>query len=190
MRLKKINASLGLLSILLGLIHLGYSVVSYFIYFFDSFWKNLTAYPFMVAVCLHAVLGMMSVFLLKDGTSLGTYPALNKGTMIQRMSAALMIPLLILHIKTYSLIEKSAVSGKLLVFILLVAAQVLFFGLVLAHIAVSFSKALLTLGMITSVSAKTRIDRIVYVVCAVMFIASSYVITKGDISIYMMVSGQ
>ena len=190
MRLKKINASLGLLSILLGLIHLCYSVVSYLFFFYNPLLKNLTAYPFMVTVCLHAVLGMMSVFLLKDGTRLNMYPAQNRGTIIQRVSAALMIPLLILHINTFNLINKSAAAGNIIAFILLVIAQVGFFGVVLSHISVSFTRGLLTLGMITSVETRDRIDRVVYVVNGILFVIASFVVTKGDISLYMMAGGQ
>ena len=62
MKLKKINAALGLLSIVFMLLHMGYTVYAYLAFYYNPFLKNLFAVPFMVLVCLHAVLGMMTVF--------------------------------------------------------------------------------------------------------------------------------
>lgn len=190
MRLKRINASLGLLTILLGFIHVGYSVISYLLFIYNPLIKNLTAYPFMIVCCLHAVLGMSMLFLLKDGTRPDLYPEQNRGTIIQRVSAALMIPLLILHINTFALINKCAASDNKACFVLLVIAQAGFFGVVLAHISVSFTRALLTLGLLTSAKTRTRIDRIVYAVNGVLFLVAAFVVTKGDISLFMMAGGQ
>ena len=105
MKLKKINAALGLLSIAFLLLHLGYSVFAYMAFFYDPALKLLTAVPCMVLVCLHAVCGMLTVFLQTDGTRLDLYPKLNLRTILQRVSAALMLPLLILHINTFGLLQ-------------------------------------------------------------------------------------
>ena len=112
MRLKKINAALGLLSIVAMLLHIGYTVFAYLAFYYNPTLKLLTAVPFMVLVCLHAVCGMLTVFLQADGTRLDLYPKKNLRTILQRASAALMLPLLILHINPYGLLASTAEAGQ------------------------------------------------------------------------------
>ena len=52
--------------------------------------------------------GMLTVFLQADGTRLDLYPKQNLRTILQRASAALILPLLILHINTYDLLASTA----------------------------------------------------------------------------------
>ena len=112
MKWKKLNAALGLLSILLMLVHVGYSVFAYLTMYYNPQLKNLTAYPFLVAVSLHAVLGMSLVFFQSDGTSLSEYPKQNLHTVLQRLSAALILPMLILHLNTFSLMQSASQAGQ------------------------------------------------------------------------------
>ena len=141
MPLKKINAALGLLSIAAMLVHIGYTVFAYLAFYYNPTLKLLTAVPFMVLACLHAICGMLTVFLQSDGTRLDMYPRQNARTVLQRVSAALILPLLILHINTFGLLQSSAEAGQWLWFALLMLSQPLFYGVVLAHIAVSVSRA-------------------------------------------------
>ena len=101
MKLKKINAALGLLSIAAMLLHIGYTVFAYLAFYYNPTLKLLTAIPFMALACLHAVCGMLTLFLQSDGTRLELYPKQNARTILQRVSAALMLPLLMLHINTF-----------------------------------------------------------------------------------------
>ena len=73
MKLKKINAALGLLSIAAMLLHIGYTVFAYLAFYYNPTLKLLTAIPFMALACLHAVCGMLTVFLQADGTRLDLY---------------------------------------------------------------------------------------------------------------------
>jgi succinate dehydrogenase hydrophobic anchor subunit len=82
MRLKKINAALGLLSIAAMLLHIGYTVFAYLAFYYDPMLKLLTAIPFMVLACLHAICGMLTVFLQADGTRLDLYPRQNARTVL------------------------------------------------------------------------------------------------------------
>ena len=59
MRLKKINASLGLLAIAAMLLHIGYTVFAYLTFYYNPVLKMWTAVPFMVLTCLHAVCGLL-----------------------------------------------------------------------------------------------------------------------------------
>ena len=184
MKLKKINAALGLLSIATMLIHIGYTVFAYLAFYYNPFLKLLTAIPFMVLVCLHAVCGMATVFLQSDGTRLDMYPKQNLRTILQRLSAALMLPLVILHINTYGLLSASAEAGHWVWFALLLVSQPLFYGTVLTHVAVSLSRALITLGLLTSREQQKAVDRVVYILCAVAFIAATFVVLRTELAMF------
>ena len=80
MKLKKINAALGLLSIAAMLLHIGYTVFAYLAFYYNPTLKLVTAIPFMALACLHAVCGMLTVFLQADGTRLDLYPKQNLRT--------------------------------------------------------------------------------------------------------------
>ena len=185
MLLKKINAALGLLSIVAMLVHIGYTVFAYLSFYYNPTLKVLTAVPFMVLACLHAVCGMTSVFLKADGTRLDLYPRQNLRTILQRVSAALMLPLLILHINTFGLLQSTAQAGQWVWFALLMLSQPLFYGTVLTHIAVSVSRAFVTLGWLTSPDGQKRIDRVVYILCAVAFVVSTFVVMRTELAMFL-----
>ena len=185
MRLKKINAILSLLSVLLLTVHVGYNIFSYITFYYNPALKLLTAIPFMVVVCGHAICGMCSVFLASDGTDLTMYRKQNRGTVIQRVSAALIFPLLILHINAFNLLKTFSSNGQFLLFFLIMFLQVLFFAVIALHIATSFSKAFITLGLLSDMDKKKRIDLITWIVCAVSFVAAVYSVVRGEIIMFI-----
>ena len=185
MKLKKINAALSLLTVLAMLLHIGYTVYAYLAFYYNPGLKLLFAMPFMVLVCLHAICGMAAVFLQSDGTRLDLYPRQNRQTVLQRMSAALIFPLLLLHLNTYNLLRSSAEGGKWLFFALLMFSQPLFYAVVLMHTAVSVSRALVTLGLLSSPSARRRVDRIALVVCGACFAVAVYAVVKGELAMFL-----
>lgn len=189
LKLKKINAALGLLSIAAILLHLGYTIYAYLAFYYNPSLKTLTAIPFMVVTCLHALCGMLIVFTQADGTRLDLYPKENLRTIIQRVSAALILPLLILHINTFKLLQSSAKAGHWIWFALLMISQPLFYGTVLSHIAVSVTRALITLGWVSSPERQKRIDRVVYILCAAAFAAATVIVIKTELSMFLPGSG-
>ena len=186
MRLKKLNAALGLFSIVCMLLHMGYTVFAYLTFFYDPVLKLVFAMPFMVVVCLHAVCGMLTVFLQGDGSRMDLYPKQNMGTLIQRVSAALIFPLLILHINTFSLMQVCAGKGQKGLIVLLIAAELLFFAVVIAHVVISLSKGLITLGLLASRGLQRRIDRTAYVLGAAAFVIAAYAVVKVQIVMFLM----
>ena len=144
MKLKRLNAALALLSIVAMILHIGYNIFSYLTMYYNPAMKLLTAMPFIVITCIHAVLGMCLVFLLGDGTRLDLYPAQNRQTVIQRISAALIFPLLIIHLKTFEFLKTFSAGNNWAAFVLVILIQILFYGVVISHAAVSFPKALVT----------------------------------------------
>ena len=182
---KKINAALGLLSIAAMLIHLVYTVFAYLTFYYNPFLKLLTAVPFMVLVCLHAICGMMTVFLQSDGTRLDLYPKQNLRTILQRVSAALILPLLILHINTFGLLQSAANAGQWLWFALLMLSQPLFYGTVLTHIAVSVTRGFITLGWLTSRERQKQIDRVICILCAIAFVIAVFVVLRTQLAMFL-----
>ena len=185
MLLKKTNAALGLLSIAAMLLHIGYTVFAYLAFYYNPTLKLLTAIPFMVLACLHAVCGMLTLFLQSDGTRLELYPKQNARTILQRASAALMLPLLILHINTFGLLQSSAEAGQWIWFALLMLSQPLFYGTVLTHIAVSVTRGLITLGWLSSTEKQKVIDRVVYILCALAFVVSTFVVVRTELAMFL-----
>ena len=185
MKLKKWNAALGLLSIALMFLHIGYSVFCYLTFYYNPVLKNVFAIPFIVAVCLHAVLGMLTVFLNKDGTRMDLYPKKNLGTILQRVSAALVFPLLILHIQTFALMQAAAEKGQMPVIILLIAAEILFFAVVITHVSISLTKGMITLGWLSSEKTVRTLDRIIYVIGAACFALSVFAVVRGQLAMFL-----
>ena len=182
MKLKKINAALGLLSIAAMLLHIGYTVFAYLAFYYNPTLKLLTAIPFIALACLHAVCGMLTVFLQADGTRLDLYPKQNLRTILQRASAALILPLLILHAST-------AEAGRWLWFALLMLSQPLFYGVALIHVAVSVTRGLITLGLLTSSDRQKRIDRVVYILCGLAFAVSIFVVVRTELAMFLFGGG-
>ena len=185
MKIKKCNAVLGLLSVLCLLLHVSYSAFCYLTMYYNPVLKEAFIAPLMLLTLLHAVLGMMNVFMLSDGTRLTQYPKRNIKTILQRGSAALIFPFLILHLDTFSMMKSSAESGKTAVIILLMLVQILFYAAVLLHIAVSVSRALITLGLLQSVQTQKRIDKVCLILAAVLLAAAAFCVIKGQAVIFL-----
>lgn len=185
MKLKKINAILALIATVGLLVHISYSVYSYLTFYYNPKLKIITAVPFMVCTCLHAICGMAIVFLRTDGSGLDVYGKQNRKTVLQRLSAALIFPLLILHINTFSALSKFSGEGKWPMFWLVIFLQVMFFAVVATHVAVSVTKAFITLGILGDIKKVRILDRIFYVIGAVMFVITIYAVLKGEMMMFL-----
>ncbi len=185
MKLKKTNAVLGLLSVLTLLLHIGYCTFAYLTMYYNPTLKMLTAMPFFAIVCVHAVCGMCAVFLQSDGTRLDMYPKQNMQTIIQRISAALIFPLLIIHMDTFDHLKNTSGSESWFLFGLVIFVQIVFYGVVAAHVATSFSKGLITLGILQKSERRKTLDRIVYVLCGVAFLIAAIVVVRGQLNMFV-----
>lgn len=185
MKLKKINAVAGLLACLTLLIHVCYNIYAYLTFYYNPTLKILTAIPFIVITCVHAVCGMCAVFLHGDGTRLDVYQKQNRQTIIQRVSAALIFPLLILHIRNFDLLKTSAGNENWPFFALLIFLQVVFYAVVAAHVSVSVSRALITLGILTDREKQRKLERFMLAFCAVLFAAAVFAVIKGQLKMFL-----
>ena len=185
MKIKKINAAAALLTAVLLIIHVLYCCYEMLALYYNETLKMITALPFMIMTCLHAIMGMLSVFLLSDGTRADLYPKLNRATIIQRTTAALIFPLLFLHIKTYEILKNLSEQGDSFMIYAVMAIQILFYAVVMTHTAVSISRALVTLGVITSNEKRKKTDRIVYIFFAALFVFASFAVLKGEAALFL-----
>ena len=176
---------MSLLSILALLVHLGYSVYEYLTMYYNPFLTKLFSTVLMVAVCLHAVLGMSAVFLMGDGTRLSLYPRQNRLTVVQRLSAALFFPLLFLHTKTFQLLKTSAENRTWFVFALLIIAELFFFADVIIHMAVSLSRALITLGWLSSRETQNKLDRTLMIVGIILFLVTAVSVIRTQLIMFV-----
>lgn len=185
MRLKKCNAICALLTAIALIVHVGYNIFAYLTFYYNPALKTATATPFLVCVCAHAVMGMCAVFLQSDGTRLDIYQRQNRRTIIQRVSAAFIFPLLIVHLKTYSLLQGMAEGGTWIPFALVIALQLAFYAVIYAHTVTSVSNAFITLGLLGSRQAKDRLDRLVAVLFGALLLLAAFAVVKGQLAMFL-----
>ena len=189
MKLKRINAVLALLAILAMILHIGYNIFSYLTMYYNPVLKQMTAFPFIILTCIHAVLGMCSVFLLKDGTRLDMYTVQNWQTVVQRFSAALIFPLLLIHLKTFSYLKDFSERRNWPIFALVILIQIMFYAFVISHAAVSFPKSLITLGILASKESLKIVERISFLIGGVLFIVAVYAVIRGEMIMFVLSQG-
>ncbi len=185
MILKKSNAVLGLLSSIAVVVHMAYNCFCYLTFYYNPALKLVTSMPLMVLMCGHAICGMCAVFLLGDGTRLDLYPQKNRKTIIQRISAALIFPLLIVHLKTFEAMKSLSESGIWIGFALLMVLQLLFYVVITVHTSVSFSKACITLGLLVDEKKVRLTDRIVTLVMTALLLVTSFAVVKGELTMFV-----
>ena len=100
MRAKRANAVVALLMIAALLIHLAYEVWSYMTFYYNPLVTKLIAYSFVALVVVHILLSVSIVFGQHDSKDLRKYPKQNWRTIVQRVSAVMILLLLPWHIKT------------------------------------------------------------------------------------------
>lgn len=165
MLLRKINAVLSLVSTILILVHA----------IFYSVWMlarggvakmgSYLSQTLVVLMLAHAIISILLAFLGHKGAEkrkVKSFPKLNLSTIIQRISGILIILLTSIHI----LGAVNHFQPKILHAIL----HPLFFIIVLAHVAVSTSKAFITLGIGNAKTVKI-IDIAIKVICVLTIIA-------------------
>ncbi len=172
--IKKANAILSLLTLCLLVVHAGYQTVSYLLFFYNPVATAVTGMSLEAAFVLHAILSAISVFGAHDSKTI-SYKKLNIGTVLQRITAVLMIVLLPPHIAFSVLLNKGVVPKQ--TFYIIIAVQILFYGAICTHVAVSFSKALISLGWLVDDDKRKKIDRTVAVICAVLFVIIAVIIS-------------
>ncbi|MBR0308374.1 MAG: hypothetical protein IJH92_05735 [Mogibacterium sp.] len=173
MKLKKTNATLGIISTLILLAHAGYQMTAYVLFIYAPMVTKVLAWGCAAAISAHAVIGMCIVMFAHDGSAALEYPMANIRTILQRASAIGIMVLLVLHVKSFDIL-KSGTPGLILVEIIVI----LFYACVFTHIATSLTNAFVTLGMLCDMDRKKKIDHTLWVVFAVLWAAAVFIIGR------------
>lgn len=182
MKLKKFNAILGLAIIAAVLCHAGTMTYSLITFWYDLTICKFFAHLSVALMIAHILTSICIFFFLHDGSSL-RYSRMNKRTIIQRVTAVLMIILIHFHITAYShMATGEALSQSQAIISCL--TECLYIISVFLHTSVSFSKAFTTLGLISSSKAAKRLDIAAFTVCTAAGIVALYAVISfflGDI---------
>lgn len=176
MIIKKINAVLSMLTVLLLFAHSTYEIIAYSFFIYDVSVVKILARSFMTVAIIHVIISIIILLFFHEKKLLTKYGKYNWRTLIQRISALAVIVLLAIHIKTanYLLSDGKTMAGIITVLII----EFLFFTSVMLHIGSSFSRAMISLGIITAKKTQTRVDIIVSVICIIWLLAACIAIMR------------
>ena len=180
--IKKNNAILSLFTCLMLLIHVVYQAVAHIMLFYYPIVSKILGYAVLIPAVLHGVMSAISVLFLHDSRKI-MYKKANVRTYIQRICAVIIVVLLPAHLYSYVIHDITAGSA---LFYVAASIQIIFYGSIITHVAVSASKALITLGMIGNMDKMHMIDRSLFVICAVLFVAVSIIVTGAKMTLFGM----
>lgn len=177
--LKKVNAAMAMLVLLSLCGHAGTMCFSLWTGWYNFLIAKSFAYVTVIALAFHVLISLTTFFFFHDGANL-KYTKENRTTFLQRVSALAMLVLLHAHMNAYSHMATGEVLtiGKTIFYCI---SEFLFFASVMTHVAVSFSKGLITLGLVSSAESVHRIDIISYFICALVMLAT----TGGMLSFFL-----
>lgn len=169
--LKKTNAAAAFLVLLALCGHAGTMCVSLWTGWYNLIIAKTCATVTVIALAIHVLISLSLFFFFHDGAAL-RYSRENRTVILQRLSAMAILILLHVHMTAYSHMAagETLTTAKTLFYC---TTELLFFASVMTHVAVSFSKGLVTLGLAASPESVRKADVGAYVVCAAVMIAAS-----------------
>ncbi len=182
MNIKKSNAILSLFTCLMLLIHILYQTVAHLLLFYYPMVSKILGYAVLIPAVLHGVMSAISVLFIHDSRKI-MYKKANVRTYIQRICAVIIGVLLPVHLCSYAIHEIAAGSA---LFYAVALIQILFYGAIITHAAVSVSKALITLGMLKNIDKMRMMDRCLFAVCTALFVAVSIIVTDAKMTLFGM----
>ena len=163
---RKVNAVISLICSFLILLHGCYDAIWMALRGKITTLPNPIARSLVIFVVVHAILSIVTAILGsggKDKSNSKEYKKENIKTIIQRIFGVLIVLLLVLHIMGM----QNHLEPKILHSIV----HPIFFLVVYGHTAISFSKALITLGIGNAKFIKV-VDIVMTILCILIFIAS------------------
>ena len=177
---KKANGYISLLSIILMLAHAVYQLVSYVIFYYNPVISKVLGYGTAALILIHIVLSGFSLVRLHDSSSV-MYKKLNARTLIQRGSGMLMLILLPIHIYSFKLLGMSVGT---IWYWLVEASQVIFFASLYTHVAISFTRALISLGWLTDDRKRASIDRFLIILAPIAAVITGFIIVRTHLMLF------
>ena len=184
MGVKKVNAVLGMILSVACIVHITTQVIFGLTHQELGLLATVPVHICMGTAVLHILIGFGMIFFLHEGKKTSMYPKENVGTILQRGSGILMTILMFFHFKLHKIVLSAGEQQGMGLFVLCMCVMILFFGTVFLHISVSFTRAMVTLGIITSRSTKRKIDHVLWVVMGLAFLASSILLTYAYTNTY------
>lgn len=170
MPIKRINSFLSLITSVALLAHIAMACKTLATGWFHPVISNVIPGIVACLVLFHAVLSICILIFVHDGSDL-KYAKNNVATILQRLSAVLIIALLYFHLNAYAHVV-SGISLTTIQTVLHIITELLFFAVVITHIATSVPKSFITLGFVSSESKIKLIERISYILGAVIMVAA------------------
>lgn len=177
MFLKKLNAICSWIIIVLLLGHLGTMSYSMLTGWYNLFVCKKLAQGTAIVVASHVMISLILVFFFHDGTNFSKYKKQSRRIVLQRVSALVMLCLLHLHIKAFGFIVAGTVLSLADKSFLLIT-EFVFFGSIFVHLGVSFSRSLISMGMIRSDAAQKRADCFLGIFCGLLFVVTMVALTR------------
>ena len=174
--MKKVNACITWVLTLLFFSHL--LVMSYSL---STGWYDYTICKTLaratgIVISIHALLSIIIVFFLHDGVKIGYHAKRNTKTIIQRTTAIIILLFVHLHVKAFGfIVQGTSLSVANKIFILV--TEIIFFGANFLHLTVSFSKSLITMGLLRSDEREKLINKIVLVINVVLMCIATISLT-------------
>lgn len=178
MTIKKLNAVCSWILIALLLVHI-FTTLVYLAMGIFSLKVMMTVPRVLAMVCiLHVCLSLWIVFFMHDGSKFDRYGKLNQRTFMQRLSGLMILALVHPHVKIFAsfIYDHSALAParKLMVFVV----EMLFFFAIYVHLECSFSRSLITMGLIRSEKAEHAVDIAARTFSAVFFVLTFVILAR------------
>ncbi len=180
MKLKKINAVLALITTAFLICHLGYNLVTYVLFYYNPVLSMISGILIATCFVLHGVLAVFIVIHSHDSKTV-EYKKLNLRTVIQRITAAVIMVLLPFHALEMALLSKNIGNAF---YVVLEVLRFAFYLSVMLHVCLSFSNALVTLGLLGDMKKKKILDRILLVVAILFGICFGIYVTVMHLIIF------
>lgn len=170
MFIKKINSFLSLITSVVLLAHIATACRTLATGWVHPVISNVIPGITACLVFFHAVLSICILIFVHDGSDF-KYAKNNVATILQRISAILIIALLYFHLNAYAYVV-SGISLTITQTILHIITELLFFAVVITHVSISTPKSFITLGLLSSESKVKLIERMSYILGAVIMVAA------------------
>ena len=178
MALKKTNAVISWILIALLLVHIYTTLVYLLTGRFDLQIMMKVPRALAIVCVIHVCISLAIVFFMHDGSDFTKYGKLNQRTFMQRLSGLLILLLVHPHVKLFaSFIYESvplSAGRKILVFVV----EMLFFGAIYTHLECSFSRSLITMGLIRSEKTEHAVDIAARALCALGFAVTFFALAR------------
>lgn len=130
-----------------------------------------------VVVVIHVILCIVSFYSMRDAIRIKRYQRENWRLIAQRVSGIIILVLLYPHTRAFRFIVSGTSLSGGAKFVLLLT-EILFFGAIFLHLGVSFSRSMLTLGLLRDDKMEQTVDRATWIICGILMILTTVALVR------------